>query len=260
MSPKYKNVLINSTLAFIAAFLITTILHELGHYLAYLIYEANPTLFHTFVQTPAIFLTTGERIFSALAGPLASLLQALLFGIVVSRGPKNSVSYLLFLWLSLLGFVNFFGYLVMTPFSAKGDTGKIAELLGLSQPSKVVIALLGFALLVWLIRKMARIFSIFIPARLEEKQRSKYIYHLMFFPIMIGSLLNTGLAFPVVAVMSIVYPATSAYVIMSSFPVILRTPSFKLTLPGIDEKIVIGLGLLTLFTIILNRLLTLGWG
>ncbi len=260
MIPNYKKVFVNSTLAFISAFIITTTIHELGHYLFYLLFGVNPTLYHNYVQTLSNSLTNGEHVISALAGPLSSLTQGLIFGIIVSRSSSNATRHLVFLWLSLLGFVNFFGYLVMTPLSSTGDTGKAAELLGVSSALRWWIAIVGFAILLWVIRKMAQYFSRFIPSELEREQKSKYIYHLMFFPIIAGSMVNTALAFPVVAFLSIIYPATSTYVIMSSFPVILKRPGSFRDSPEIEEKIVMGLGLMTLCGIILNRLLTLGWG
>ncbi len=260
MDKSFRNILINSTLVFISAFIITTINHEFGHYISYIIFGANPTLFHNFVQTPDQTLSLYVKVVSALAGPVISLFQGIVFGMIVSKGLKNTVNHLFFLWISLLGYVNFFGYLVMTPLSTVGDTGKVAELLNISYSIRILIAVVGFAILIWLILKIGKNFSNFIPAELDMKRKAKYVYTIMFFPIMIGSVVNMILAFPVVAFLSIIYPLTSSYVIMSSFGSILKNSDPQPTKPEFENRIMKSVVLLLLCAIILNRLLTIGVG
>jgi len=247
-------------MAFVSAFIITTIIHEFGHYISYLIFGTNPTLFYNYVQTPDQLMAIHVKIISALAGPVFSLIQGITFAIIVSKLKENSAKYLIFLWMSLLGFVNFFGYLLMTPLSKVGDTGKVAELLNMSYFFRLLIAVIGLAILIWVILKIGKYFSNFIQAGLELKQRSKYVYHIMFFPIMIGSLMNMLLAFPVVAFLSVIYPLTSSYVVMISFGSILKSKLSLQKTTEIEEKISISLLLLIMGMIILNRLLTLGIG
>ncbi len=260
MSKSLKYVLINSTMAFVSAFIFTTFIHEFGHYISYFVFGANPILFHNHVQTPEQQISIHAKIISALAGPVSSLLQGIVLGFIVSKKRKNTASYLFYLWLSLLGFVNFFGYLVMTPLSTVGDTGKVAELLNIDYSVRIVTAVVGFVLLILIIFKIGKNFSTFIPAEPELKQRTKYVYHIMFFPILIGSILNTLLAFPVVAFLSVIYPATSSYVIMSSFGSILKNSNPQPTRPEFEDKIMKSFALLLLSAIILNRLLTMGVG
>jgi hypothetical protein len=260
MDKPFKNILINSTLAFIAAFIITTIIHEIGHYLSYLLFGANPTLFHNYVQTPTQSMSLYEIVISALAGPFISLMQGTIFGLIVTKRKSNNVRHLFYLWLSLLGFVNSFGYLLITPFSTKGDTGKVAEVLNIDSGVRFVIAFIGLIALLWIIFKVAKNFTNFIPVQKDLDLRTKYVYRLMFFPIIIGSLVNVLMAFPVVSVLSIVYPATSSYVIMSSFVVILKASNRFTTKSDLEDSILKSLVILVLCAIALNRLLTLGIG
>ncbi len=260
MDKPLKNILINSTLAFVSAFVLTTFIHEFGHYISYLLFGANPTLFHNYVQTPEQPLDIHVKIISALAGPVFSLIQGIVVGIIVSKGQKNTAKFLFFLWLSLLGYINFFGYLLMTPLSTVGDTGKVAELLNIEYSIRILIAIVGLAILIWIILKTAKYFSNFIPAGQDMKQKSKYVYRIMFFPIMIGSVINMLLAFPVVAFLSIIYPLTSSYAIMTSFSVILKSNNSHPVKSEIEGKILRSLVILTMSSIILNRLLTFGIG
>jgi len=260
MDKSLKFILFNSTLAFVSAFIITTVIHEGGHFVSYFLFGAKPTLYHNYVQTLAQQLSLNVKVISGLAGPFSSLFQGIIFGLLVTGLQKSNARYLLYLWLSLLGFINFFGYLVMTPLSTAGDTGQVAELLHLGYPIRIIIAITGFILLIFAVMKMGKYFSIFIPNESARKSKAKYVYHVMFFPIIIGSLFNTLLAFPVVSVLSIVYPATSPYVIMSSFSVILKSTPQQSTRSEIETGIMKWLVLLVLCALILNRLLTLGVG
>ncbi len=260
MSKPLINILLNSTMAFVSAFIFTTFFHEFGHYLSYSVFGENPTLFHNYVQTPGQQLGIGAKLVSALAGPVSSLMQGIVLALVVYKKQENTARNLFYLWLSLLGFVNFFGYLVMTPFSTVGDTGKAAELMRLDHSVRSVIAFVGLVLAIWVIRKVGKNFSVFIPADCGAKLRTKYVYHIMFFPIMIGSILNTLLAFPVAALLSVIYPATSSYVIMSSFDAILKNASPQPTKPEFEDRLMKSVMLLLLSAILLNRLLTTGVG
>lgn len=259
MEKSFKYILINSTLAFVSAFIITTIFHEFGHYLAYLFFGSNPTMYHNFVQASDQTLNSSGQITVVLMGPIFSLLQGFVLGFIILK-KRNTTSQLLILWLSLLGFVNFFGYLVMTPFSKTGDTGKVAELLNIDFILRIAIAAVGLFILLWLIQRLAKNFSNFIPDQMDKAIKAKYIYQLMFFPIIIGSLINALLAFPVVNILSVIYPATSSYTIMSSFRAILKSSTHHKTGPEFEKRIIKSLVVLVIAAIIINRLLTMGVG
>jgi hypothetical protein len=258
MDKTLKNILINSTVAFVSAFFITTFIHEGGHFISYLIFGAGPTLFHNHVYIPDQQLGIHINIISALAGPLSSLLQGIILAVVIPRRREGRVIDLLFLWLSLLGFVNFFGYLMMTPLSSAGDTGKVAELMGMSYVYRILVAVAGFALLIFVILRTGKHFADFIPAESGERERKKYVYHVMFFPIIIGSLVNTLFAFPIPVLLSAIYPATSSFVIMSSFGAIMKSPDSIGHKTKIEERLSRSLLLLAVLGMLLNRLLTNG--
>ncbi len=260
MDKSKKNILINSTLAFVSAFLITTILHESGHFIVYYLAGAKPVLYHNYVQTPDQQLSLFVRIISALAGPFASLFQGIIFGFIVTGRKKEKMHDLFYLWLSLLGFVNFFGYLMMTPLSTAGDTGKVAEFLNLGYPVRILTAVSGLIILIFIILKMGKNFSAFIPAEKEIDEKRKYVYQIMFYPILIGSAIDTMLAFPIPVMLSAIYPATSAFVIMSSFGVILKSTGTRETKTEIETRIQWSIIFLTVSLILVNRFLTLGVG
>lgn len=256
----YLITLLNSTMAFTGAFFITTLIHEIGHFLSYWIGGANPVLYHNYVSVADNNLNIHLRIISALAGPVISLIQGTFFLILLKIRIKNNVNYLLILWLSLLGFVNFFGYLLMTPFSSAGDTGKVAEMLELSMFYRVLIAGSGLIILIFIILKTGNLFSYFIPGKIDLRTRRNYVYSIMFFPIIIGSLVRSFFTFPIPALVSVIYTAASSYVIMISFGIILKNPVNQDTNNPVQKKISTTLIVILLVVIILNRLLTRGFG
>lgn len=257
--PSYK-LLINSTLAFVSAFTITTIIHEGGHYLASVGFGGNPVLYHNAVYTPEGSISRLGVIIRALAGPFISLVQGLVFALIVKRNKSNSIYNLLFLWLSLLGFVNFFGYLMMTPISTAGDTGKVAEMLGFNYVIRIIIAVIGLVCVFWTVVKLGKLFSNFIPAQCNKKVKVSYIYKIMFFPIIIGGIINGLMAFPLVIILSFIYPAFSSFVIMSSFGAIVKTPGSNEEKPEFEHKIMISMVVLFILCVLVNRLLTTGVG
>jgi len=260
MDKTLKFFYINSTMAFVGGFILTTIFHEFGHFVSYYFFGADPVMYHNYVQASAEGLSESALIISALAGPFFSLAQGIIFGIIKIRRRSNDVLDLLFLWLSLLGFVNFFGYLMMTPLTAAGDTGKAAELLGLSYSIRIFIALLGLGTIIFIVLKIGRRFADFIPDTIESSARSKYVNSLILFPIITGSLINVLLAFPVQVLLSIIYPATSAYVIMSAYGAVLKEKNGIKQKSTAGERISLKLAVIGMTAIIFNRLLTQGWG
>jgi hypothetical protein len=259
MDKSLRNTLLNSTLAFLAAFFMTTFIHEFGHFVSYLIGGSHPVLYHNYVSISDEESDIHIRIISVMAGPVISLFQGIIFGIIVSMR-RNRIAHLFYLWLSLLGFVNFFGYLMMTPISTIGDTGKVAEMLGIGSPAKFMVAIAGFIILIWIIFRTGKYFSSFIPEGKDLRERRKYVYCIMFLPVIIGSLVKTLFAFPIPAWISIFYTATSSFVIMLSFGIILKNPVPQTGKMPVQEKISFLLIMLVLLVIIVNRLLTLGLG
>jgi hypothetical protein len=254
------NILLNSTLAFIAAFILTTVFHEFGHFISYLAFGAHPELYHNNVQIPAQTLGILPKIISALAGPVFSLIQGIIFAVILLGKQQNDDKRLLFLWLSLFGFINFFGYLMLTAFSSVGDTGIVAELLHLPDFIRILISIMGISVLIMLVFRQAKFFSDFIPAGIPVSARRKYINSIMSYPILIGSMVNTILAFPIPVILSAIYPATSAFVVMSAYGRVLKTEKSSLGKSFVETHKSVFLMVLTVGLILLNRLLTRGVG
>ena len=256
MNQKY--IFANSLFAFVSAFAITTILHESGHFISYYLLGAHPALHHNYVQVSDKNLSTLIVVISALAGPVTSMVQAFVFGLFVTKKGGNDAKHLLFLWLSLLGAVNFFGYLMLTPFTNIGDTGRVAELLTLSDFIQLMIALFGIVFLILFVLKIGKYFANFIPQNSEKPLKGRYIRALLMYPIITGSLINAVLALPVVAALSLIYPVTSPYVNLTAYGKIRHTETNVNKTSPLESKFNGNLILITALCVILNRILALG--
>jgi len=259
MDKSHTNTLINSTLAFTAAFFLTTLIHELGHFLVYYIGGAHPVLYHNYVSASDEVIGDIFRVLAALGGPIISLVQVIVFISILKNESKRGTLQLFFLWLGLLGMVNFFGYLMITPISSAGDTGKVADILHLDLFYRILIAASGFIVLLRILLKAGKLFTAFIPGKEDIRERRKFVYTIMFFPIILGSIVKTAFAFPVPVWISVLYTATSAWVIMITFGVILRNPGRKPGNSEVQERISLPMIALLILMIVLNRLLVDGW-
>lgn len=136
----------------------------------------------------------------AAAGSLACLLQGLLLLVPWLVPPRRSpASRLLWLWLCIHGFANFFGYLLTAPFVARGDVGKLAVLLG--WPSALVWAVFGIgALGILAIGALAtRPLLRFAPAPellAEARGRTRFITQIGVIPWVFSAVFAASLGFP----------------------------------------------------------------
>ena len=115
---------IHSTVCYVLAFLLTTVLHEFGHAIVGALLGSSAVLHHNYVEhLDREILPVMHQAWIACAGPLVSLAQGLLLLLVVRRRSGGGLFNLFLLWCMLLGFGNFLGYLMTGPFFSAGDIG-----------------------------------------------------------------------------------------------------------------------------------------
>ena len=112
-------------LLYIAAYLLTIVLHEVGHATMALALGDHPVLYNTSVQNTNQQLSSRAHVLIAAAGPLLSLLQGVVLLLLVRRGRGAGPSALFWLYMSVFGLINFFGYLMIAPLVKGGDTGQV---------------------------------------------------------------------------------------------------------------------------------------
>jgi hypothetical protein len=207
---------VNATMCYILAFLCTTILHELAHAIAGLRLGSEPVLYHNYVQHLHMEELTSSQIISiALAGPLTSLLQGLIAAGFFLKIRSRGLPQLLLLWISVLGFTNFLGYVMTGPFFKAGDIGKAYALSGTGIAVQIILAILAALALLLVANRMSRPFLEFSYKEnwiKPEKNAVKFSFSILFLPWMIGSVMITFLYLPVVHIVSMIYPIMSGMI------------------------------------------------
>lgn len=211
-----KLVTLNSALLYIAAFLLTTIIHELAHAIVGAMNDSDPVMHHNYVEhLSPDHLTSGQQILIALAGPITSLIQGLIVGYLYLRSSRERLIDLFLLWLAVLGSTNFLGYLMTGPFFRSGDIGKVYDLADTPAWVQIALAITGAGMLLFIAYKLTEPFLRFSFDQAwvaDGKSRKNFSFHILILPWIIGSVVVTLLYLPIVAIVSIIYPFMSGMV------------------------------------------------
>jgi hypothetical protein len=257
------NLLMNSSVLLCMAAVLQMSLHEFGHFIAAIFYNAKPILFHNSVNYNDKEVGSLANIFIAAAGPVMSLLVGLIFQSLASPKRKNVVVRLFLTYMSAFGYIGFFGYLMVAPFFTYGDTGFVLNSLGSPQWLIIVLAISAVPCLFFLMRSLARpIISVMShETAIVFASRGKFIRLLILYPLFIGIGGYTLLNLPVPTVLSLIAPLASPWTLAWVYGDYLKKEPGKY---GFDNEEIIkskvsiwGIGGLIL-TIALNRLLSTG--
>lgn len=217
MNEKYK-ITINSAIIYIIAFLLTTMIHELMHALVGSISGSNPILHHNYVEHVSVeHLSINQKISIKLAGPLISLVQGILSGAIyfIIRTKSHKLIHLFLLWLSVLGFLNFLGYLMTGLLFSDGDIGQVYMITNTPLWLQLVLSIIASSLIVFIAYKMTNPYLRFSYMKewVESgRSRKNFSLHILFLPWIIGSSIITILYLPVIALVSIIYPIMSGMI------------------------------------------------
>ena len=221
---------LNATCLYTSAFLLTALLHELGHAAAALLVGDRPVFYNSHVENTARDLSPQALLLIALAGPLVSLGQGLVLLAVARRQRGTSSGQLWGLYLGLFGLINFLGYVLTGPFVAYGDLGQAEALLRLPLWLTAAAALGAAGLLVIVVRSTGRLFLRFVPAPTIAEpaaaftRRRQFLRSLIVWPWLVGSALILALSWPLPTLLSLIYPPMSSMVLGAAFGAALRLP------------------------------------
>lgn len=250
MKFKTKALLFNSILIAVTASLITTILHEGAHYVTALCLGVPAELHHNYVSTPDATPAFEATIISA-AGPLFSLLFGISVLFISIRITKISLFKLFMLWLGMQGILTFFGYLLIAPIAAEGDTGKVFDYLGFPIYLSIGIAVASFIFINKAFSRLARYFVYYKAAGFSDKNED--CRQLLIFPIFGSIIFVTLLNLPVIIWVSLlptIFMPMTYFATMGAYKG-LEITNYQLVI----DKISIPLIILTVFSIGLFRYL-----
>ncbi len=259
-----KNIIINAAVLFVITAIIEMTLHELAHFVAAIMVGAKEiVLHHNSVSANTGDLSLNSKIFIKAAGPIVSLLIGILFHYICSKQAKRDMLFLFNLYMCVFGYIGFGGYLMISPFFTYGDTGFIFDALHFPMALTITIALLGVAMLFFLMKRLMKYFVEMATPEIafDNALRISFINSILFYPLMIGTIITTLLNFPVPTFASLIAPICSPFTMMWTYGDALKkkypADNMSKDLTSINH---IQYSWLIIFvaTVIINRLLVIG--
>lgn len=208
---------VTAGLHYTAAFLLTTLVHEMGHALVSKQLGGQPMLYNTHVENLTKHLPASTEVAIALAGPLLSLVQGVGFLGWAWRARGTGDAALWRLYLGLFGLINFMGYLLIGPLVPYGDIGQVETIWQLPMWARVVGAVLAGYALQRVVGQTAPLFLDFGPDRLARSGRRQLMQGLIGAPWLLGSVLITALSWPLPTPISLLYPIMSNLVLRAAW-------------------------------------------
>lgn len=222
-----RNLIINSALLFVIAFLWHTTLHELGHAVtAFLNRASDVALFHNYASYNTTGLTDSSLMLIVAAGPLVSLITGIVFHLICAIYKERNALFLFLLYMSSFGYLSFGGYLLIAPFFPNGDTGYLFNLWSFPMWLMVVFAILGVGFIFWIAKLLSRYFAEMATVEiLSDKQRQRqFADTLIKYPLYLGVVISTLLNLPVLALISLLYPLCNPMNIFWIYGYVVDTP------------------------------------
>jgi len=177
-------------LAFATAELVVVFFHECCHAIAARALGFFPSVYAFYENNPSG--TPFQDIVIAAAGPLGSFVSGILIFVLARRQRGYSYVHLLVFWLGVLGVTEFINYLIVTPWLTGGDTGLIAERLGLPVYARYLVSLAGWLLLGLFGAAVARAALHIAPSGVALSapyERKRYLRRMLLLPYLLGLVL-----------------------------------------------------------------------
>jgi hypothetical protein len=261
---KLRFVTLNSTILFIVACILQMTLHEFGHFFAAIIVHANGiSVHHNYVNNIDEGIPLRSILFIKGAGPFMSLMIGVIFHIACSVQKKRNLVFLFKLYMSVFGYIGFFGYLMTTPIFTGGDTGYICVALHFPLWLNIVIAVSGALILFILVRNLMQYFVEMGSKEILDKKETRFsfVHAVLLLPVLFGIPCTTLLNLPVIVLLSLIAPFFGPFTFLWDYGnALTRKYDLKLTNNHFDKlnKLNYLLIILLVLTIIYNRMLVKG--
>jgi hypothetical protein len=222
-TPSYKLtfVFINSLILFVIANILEMTLHECGHFLTALALHApNASLHHNYVNFDASKISVYHTILISSAGPLVSLLIGIIFQVLCNHRVRKDLVFIFQNYMSIFGYIGFFGYVLIAPFFEEGDTGYVFQALGFPLWLVIGIALLSFVVLYRIMARLTRNFVLICPFEVLEMHytRMMFMKKAVLFPVFLGIIITTLLNLPAMVYLSLFAPICRPFTILWTYP------------------------------------------
>lgn len=185
---------INGILIYTTTALLTLIFHESGHFITDKFYGLVAQIHLTYTSCPGFDSATDvQKIVMASAGPLVSLFQGCIFLLITMNSFHKNIFTLFLHWLSLHGFVLFFGYLICSPFFIYGDTGQVFQILHFPIFAIGTISIISVFTIVKILHKLSENFNYYGKDISDYRSRPN---QLILYPSIMGGIIVLVLQLP----------------------------------------------------------------
>ena len=197
------------------------------------------------------------------AGPVVSLIIGIIFHFICSRQVQRNALFLFNVYMSLNGYISFWGYLIIAYLVPGGDTGYVCSVLGFPAWLTILLGFAGAVALYFTINSLMKYFVSMGSKEIieNEKDRKEFIRFLILFPLFIGLVITTLLNLPVPILASLIAPICGPLTILCGYN---NAAEKKYILNDVNtefeqfNKFNFQLFGFFLLTVILNRLLVYG--
>lgn len=193
----------------VIAAIIEMTLHETGHYLCALFFHAaSLSMHHNYVDYDQHSLNQMQQIWIAAAGPIISLCIGVIFHFIVTQQKSRNYFFLFNCYFAGHGYIGFFGYLMIAPIAAEGDTGFIMHQLKFPVYITIVIALIATLILRKFIQEITKYIMEFATLEIYQDAalRKKYAKSVLLYPIYLGLIIIILMNLPVPIWISLMAP------------------------------------------------------
>jgi len=264
MRTSHKNIIANSTMLFVITSVLVMTLHEFGHFFASILVHARQiSIHHNYTSNSGEGVSLISMLFIKGAGPFVNLIIGVLFHFVCGRQTRRDAMSLFYAYMSLFGYIGFFGYLIIAPKTPGGDTGYVFYALDFPPWVMDLLAVIGVIALYILINRLMKYFVLMGSKEIieNEGERTSFVRSLILFPLIIGIIVTTLLNLPVPVTMSLIAPICGSLTILFGYG---NASKRNYTLENTNDefgefnRFNFPLSIFFVLTIIMNRLLAEG--
>jgi hypothetical protein len=215
-----RNIIVNSTMLFVIASILTMTFHEFGHFITSIIVHAQQiSIHHNYTSNSSVGLSLLDNVLIKSSGPVVSLIIGVVFHFICSRQVKRTSFFLFNVYMSLNGYIGFLGYLIIAYFVPGGDTGYVCYILGFPAWFTILMGFAGAVALYFTINSLMKYFVSMGSKEIieNEKDRKEFIRSLILYPLFIGLVITTLLNLPVPTLASLIAPTCGSLTLLCGY-------------------------------------------
>jgi len=211
----------NSAVLFISSNLLIVLLRESAHFIMALLLNATDIrMYHNGVSYYSASVSDLNNLLINGAGPIISLLLGIVFQAMCLHRLKKDLVFMFMNYMAIFGYISFFGYIIIAPFSSENSIGYIMHLLDVPLWLVFTVAGLSIPILYTLMFRLTRNFVAMCPFEALEIRyaRLRMMLILILYPLIIGIPITTLLNLPAASNTHWIIALTWPTAILWTFP------------------------------------------